>query len=83
MLSGAMFSSTSIPISYNITYTGTLTNTLSCGIGIVGFNTYLTNYFSLNITITNFMTNTMSITAYALDDTVVIDLSINYIAVGV
>lgn len=72
----------SAPTSYNITYSAALSATLSCGIGIVGFNTSLTNYFSINITITNFVTTTMSVTAFALDDTIMIYLAINYIAVG-
>ena len=79
----ASFSIISLPASYNITYTAPLTNTLSCGLGLVGFNTSLSNYFSLNVTITNFITTTMSVTAIALDDTVIIDLVINYIAVGI
>ena len=74
----------SVPVTYNISYTSALgsSTTLSSGIGIVGFNTALTNYFSVNVSITNFNIGYMFITAYALDDTIIADLSVNYIAVG-
>ena len=73
----------SVPVTYNISYTSALgSSTLSSGIGIVGFNTALSNYFSVNVSITNFNVSYMFITAYALDDTIIADLSVNYIAVG-
>lgn len=73
----------SVPISYNITFAGSaLTQTTSCGIGIVGFNTFITNDFSVNATIVNFLVNTMRITAQAFGDTIVSYFAVNYIAVG-
>lgn len=73
-----------IYISYNITYSnGALTQTQSCGIGIVGFQTFITNDFSVNTTIVNFLTANMRITGQTFDDTIVSYYSVNYIATGV
>jgi hypothetical protein len=79
---GQQLNSSSIPVSYNISYTSPITQTTSCGIGIVGFKTFQTNDFSINITIVNFLVNSMRITAIAFDDTIVTYLAVNYIAVG-
>lgn len=65
-----------------MTYSSAISATQSSGLGIVGFNTYLTNYFSVNVTMTNFTTTNIGINAIPLDDTVIIDLTVNYIAVG-
>jgi hypothetical protein len=73
----------SLPQTFLITFTSALTATTSCGIGIVGFQTYITNQFSVNTTITNFIITELTLTARALDDTAITYLSINYIAVGV
>lgn len=82
IINGGPVTAASVPISYNITYSNALSQTTSCGIGIVGFQTLLTNDFSVNVTIINFQVATMRITALALDDTIVTYLSVNYIAVG-
>ena len=42
----------------------------------------LTNDFSVNVSITNFTATHMTITAQALDTTIITYLAINYIAVG-
>lgn len=80
--SGGFLVSTSVPISYNISYTAALSQTTSCGIGIVGFDTYITNDFSVNVTIINFATTSMRITGMALDSCIISYLAVNYIAVG-
>lgn len=84
ILQGATYSALSIPISYNITYSNgaALTQTVSCGLGIVGFSSYITNYFSINATIVNFLTTTMRVTAQIFDDTLVNYFSVNYIGLG-
>jgi hypothetical protein len=83
-IAGAVaLTSSSLPPTFLITYTSAISATSSCGIGIVGFQTFTTNQFSVNTTITNFLNTGMTITAKALDDTAVTYLSINYIAVGV
>ena len=45
------YTSSDTPISFNISYTSALTGTTNAGIGIVGFETYITNDFSINTTI--------------------------------
>ena len=68
--------------SLDVTYSDPISQTTSCGIGIVKYNADPGNDFSFNVTIVNFLTNMMRITAIALDSTVLNSLSINYIAVG-
>lgn len=53
--SAPYFNASSVPLSYNISYSSALGNTsFAAGIGINGYQTYLTNDFSLNTTIENF-----------------------------
>jgi hypothetical protein len=40
---GAVLTSASVAPSYNVTYSSVISQTTSCGIGIVGFQTYITN----------------------------------------
>ena len=47
----AMFDASDVPISYNVTFTTALTGTTNAGIAITGFETYLTNDFSINTTV--------------------------------
>jgi hypothetical protein len=82
MITGASFSSASVPISYNITYTAQLSATSSAGVGIVGYDTLQTNDFSINASISGFTTTYIHLTARALDTTIITYLSINFIAVG-
>lgn len=79
---GSLLSSSTVPPSYSITFTSAISQTLSSGLGIVGFQTYVTNSFSINTTITNFLTTSMRITGKVQDDTIVSYLSVQYIAVG-
>lgn len=52
MYSGSNFTASDVPISYNISYSSALTNTShAAGIGINGYQTYITNDFSLNTTV--------------------------------
>ena len=49
------FNSSTVPVSYNISYSSALANTsYAAGIGIIGYGTFITNDFSLNTTIENF-----------------------------
>ena len=80
---GSSFSSATIPISYNITYTpAPLSSASAAGIGIVGYNTIQTLDFSLNASITSYGATYIHITARALDTTIVTFLAVHYIAVG-
>lgn len=72
----------SIPVSFLVTFTAALSQTTSCGSGIVGFQTTLSNQFSVNVSLTNFITTSVRVAAMVFDDTLVSYLSVNYIAVG-
>lgn len=65
-----------------VTFTAALSQTTSCGTGIVGFQTTLSNQFSINVTLTNFITTSVRVAGMVFDDTLVSYLSVNYIAVG-
>ena len=79
---GSTYANYSVPISYNITYSSPISQTTSAGLGIIGFNTTVSNYFAVNVTIVNYLVNTMRITAIVMEDTVLQYLAVNYIAVG-
>lgn len=66
-----------------VTFTAALSQTTSCGTGIVGFQALLSNQFSINVTLSNFITTSVRVAGMVLDDTLVSYLSVNYIAVGV
>ncbi len=70
------------PASTLVTFSGTLSVTRTSGLGIVGIDTYVSNYFSVNITITNFLTTGLRLSLFVLDDTVLRYLAVHYIAVG-
>lgn len=76
------YNSTRTPISYYIVYSNTISSTRSAGLGIVGFNTLITNDYSLNSTIENFTTYSLRITARVYGDTLLTYFSLNWIAVG-
>ena len=52
--SGSSFVASTIPISYNMTYTSALSGTQSAGLGIVGFTTLQTLDMSMNASIVDF-----------------------------
>ena len=80
---GSTFTSSTIPISYNITYTpASLSSAQAAGIGIVGYTTLQTLDFSMNASITSFGASYIHITARALDTTIVSFMAVHYIAVG-
>lgn len=76
------FSAASIPLSFNITYSNSLATAKSAGIGIVGFDTEITNDFAVNISIASFTTTTCRITMQAYGDTVLFFYAINFIVTG-
>ena len=80
--SGSSFTSSTIPISFNITYSFTLAGVSSAGIGIVGFDTLQTLDFSMNASIIDYTTTYIHVDARALDTTIVTYLAIHYIVVG-
>lgn len=80
--SGSTFTSSTIPISYNVTYAFTLNGVSSAGMGIVGFNTMQTLDFSMNASIVDYTTTYIHIAAKALDTTVITYLAVHYIVVG-
>ena len=80
--SGSVFTSATTPISYNISYTRTLTAPVSSGIGIVGFNTLQTLDFSMNASIVDATATYIYLVARSLDTTIVTYMTVHYIAVG-
>ena len=80
--SGSSFASSTIPISYNMTYSTALSGTQSAGLGIVGFSTLQTLDMSMNASIVDFTATYIHIDARALDTTVVTYMAVHYIAIG-
>lgn len=52
------------------------------GVSLIGFQSYPTNFLSINLTVSNVLTTGLRISASVLDDTVLTFLSVHYIAVG-
>ena len=82
IVSGSAFTSSTIPISFNVTYSSPITATTSSGIGIVGFNTLQTLDFSMNASIVDYSTTIVHIAARSLDTTIVTYMAVHYIVVG-
>ncbi len=80
--SNTFYNSSQTPISYYIVYSSVLTSTRSAGIGIVGFNTLITNDYSVNTTIENFTLYSLRVTAKVYGSTLLTFFSVNWIAVG-
>ena len=80
--SGSSFVASTIPISYNMTYTSALSGTQSAGLGIVGFTTLQTLDMSMNASIVDFTATYIHIDARALDTTTVTYMAVHYIAIG-
>jgi hypothetical protein len=47
----AFYRATNPPISFSLIYTTPLTSIRSAGVGIVGYNSYITNDFAINNTV--------------------------------
>ena len=80
---GSYYSNSSVPISYNISYSSALGNTsASAGIGINGYSTYITNDFALNTTIENMTDSWLRITFNTYGDTLVTYFAVDWIVIG-
>ena len=82
LAAGSSFSNSSIPISYNITYSSAISSAKYSGLGIVGFTAQMTNDFSVNASVDGFTLNYIYITANVMDSTIVNYFAVHYIAVG-
>ena len=78
----AFYRATNPPISFSLIYTTPLTSIRSAGVGIVGYNSYITNDFAINNTVQNFTTTSIRITSRVYGDTTIDYMAINYIAVS-
>lgn len=82
LISSGTFSSASIPISFNVTYSTAISGVKSAGVGVLGFTSGISTSFSLNVTITNFAINSMMLTLAVMGDTTLTLLTVNWIAFG-
>lgn len=75
------FTSLSIPISYNITYSN-LPNVRSACVNIATFKTGISTSFSINITISQLAVNSMMATLAVYEDTSLTMQRVSYMVVG-
>ena len=80
---GSYYSNSSVPVSYNISYSSALGDaSAAAGIGINGYNTYITNDLALNTTVENMTDSWLRITFNTYGDTLVTYFAVDWIVIG-